>query len=153
MILKVEKRNENTSNSLTSITGSAKSIFIKQEYKLPVLNDYLSDKSYLDSTVSPTDLDRETFDIVVKIHKIQSNSQNAQGIFPTLPHFFRWFRHISSFTAEERLKFPKTNEHLGVNSRESQDSIAELNHRVRTQSQIFCFCCINVILSCLNIDD
>ena len=137
MILKVEKRQENTSNSLTSVTSSAEPIFIQQEYKLPELNDYLSDKSYLYNAVSPTDLDRETFDIVVKIHNIQSNLQNAQDTNPSLPHFFRWFRNMSSYTAEERLHFPKNLKHLGVKSRESQDSIAEINHRVRTQTKRF----------------
>ena len=112
---------------------SAKSLLLKHEYKLQELNDFLSDKSYLEDTVFPSDLDCETFDVVKKLHKIQYNDRNTQETNCHLPHFFRWFRHISSFTEEQRLNFPKYSSHLSEKLK-NHGSIIDINNRVCTQT-------------------
>ena len=130
----------NSSESFTCVSNSAKSIFIKNEYSLPKLNEHLSDKSYLDNTVYPTELDRETFEIVKKRHNFQNITDNAEESITHLPHFFRWFRHIASFNENQRLSFLPNESQLNDSSNMLQNSIVVINNRVGTQMLLFCFC-------------
>ena len=130
----------NSSESFTCVSNSAKSIFIKNEYNLPKLNEHLSDKSYLDNTVYPTELDRETFDIVQKRHNFPNITENAEESKSHLPHFFRWFRHIASFNENQRLNFLPNESHLNNNSNMLQNSVVDINNRVCTRMQFFCLC-------------
>ena len=74
-------------------------------HTLSDLNNYLSDKTYVNNAVFPTQLDRELFDKVSKESNIQMKPSIVPGVIPPLPHLFRWFKHISSFSSEERISF------------------------------------------------
>ena len=128
LISKIKDRPLNTSDSLPCVQNSAKSILVKHDYNLQELNDHLSDKSYLDNTVYPTELDNEAFKIIKKRQNFQNTS--AGEINSHLPHFFRWFRHISSFTESQRLSFLTNVSQLDVNFSGSQNPIENINNRV-----------------------
>ena len=135
----------NSSKSLTCVSNSTKSSFIKNEYNLPKLNEHLSDKSYLDNTVYPTELDHDIFEIVKKRHNFQNITDNAEESISHLPHFFRWFRHIASFNENQRLSFLPNDSQLNDNCNMLQNSVADINNRVGTQMHFFCFgySCVN----------
>ena len=106
-------------------------------HTLSDLNNYLSDKTYVNNAVYPTQLDRELFEKVSKESKIQTKSHIVTGVSPPLPHLFRWFKHISSFSSEERISFFQNSSTVNIGnvnlpSPNLDLSIAQLDARVRT---------------------
>ena len=125
---------------------------------LPDLDNYFSDKSYVEKAVRPTQLDRELYDTVSKESKIQTKLPNMPGGFPALPHLSRWLKHISSFTFEERMSFNTNFETSTVENpnrlhSSSLDDIAFLDNRVcnlgykvkQTPSQLY----IDLVTPCI----
>ena len=115
---------------VSSIT--LKPFLTHNDTRLSDLNSYLSDKTYLDNTSSPTVLDKEIYDSVSKVYKIDSESTVDPGDVPKLPHLLRWLKHISSFSHAEMLTFSKN--HPASN----QDSLENCpnSHSVFTIEQI-----------------
>ena len=74
-------------------------------HTLSDLNNYLSDMTYVSNSVHPTQLDRELYDKVSKESRVQTKSPSVADVSHPLPHLFRWVKHISSFSLEERMSF------------------------------------------------
>ena len=102
---------------------------------MPDLDNYFSDKSYVENAVRPTQLDRELYDTVSKDPNIQTKFSTSSGIIPALPHLSRWIKQISSFSSEERVSFYQNAETSMVENpnhlhSSSLDYIARLDTRV-----------------------
>ena len=108
---------------------------------LPDLNNYLSDKTYLNNDAHPTQIDKDIFNKVFNEYNSQSKSPGTQSpnipsVIPSLPHLFRWLKHIASFSPEERMLFTQNSPYSNLESKEppqhcnSNDSIAQLDTMV-----------------------
>ena len=71
------------------------------EHSLTELDNYLLDKSYVNYSVCPTELDCELLDKISKNTKISQMLSPVRGTKPHLPHLYRWIQHISSFAKDE----------------------------------------------------
>ena len=115
---------------VSSIT--LKPFLTHNDTRLSDLNRYLSDKTYLDNTASPTVLDKEVYDSVSKIYKIDSKSTVDPSDVPKLPHLLRWLKHISSYSNAEMLTFSKNHPAANLDNLENCPN----SHSVFTIEQI-----------------
>ena len=106
--LKVQKQSGTTDSDTLVTSASVNPTLSFHRNKLSDLNIYLSDKTYVNYSAYPTQLDTEIYDKVAQEYKIQNPALIASSIIPELPHVSRWFTHISSFGCEERLCFPQS---------------------------------------------
>ena len=120
---------------VSSIT--LKPFLTHNDTRLSDLNSYLSDKTYLDNTACPTVLDKEIYDSVSKVYKIDSKSTVDPGDVPKLPHLLRWLKHISSFSHAEMLTFSKNHPDANLDILENCPN----SHSVYTIEQIDIMVC------------
>ena len=126
---------------VSSIT--LKQFLTHNDTRLSDLNSYLSDKTYLDNTASPTVHDKEIYDSVSKVYKIDSKSTVDPGDVPKLPHLLRWLKHISSFSHAEMLTFSKIHPAANLDNLEncpnshSVFTIEQIDIMVRRSKTIF----------------
>ena len=114
--LKVQKQSGTMDSNTLASSASVNPTVPIYRNKLSDLNTYLSDKTYVNYSTYPTQLDREIYDKVAQEYKVQNADTIALRIIPELPHVSRWFTHISSFGCKERLCFPQSRSFVDLSS-------------------------------------
>ena len=72
---------------------------------LSALDSFLADKSYF-SGFSPSKLDADVWRRLSEGRVLAKSDDDA--VDQSLPHLRRWWRHISSFSVDDRLGFPRS---------------------------------------------